>query len=81
MSRLGAHDKMARTKTNIPNNTKTRKTLTQQTLRKNYCFFFRFFYNFLNDFSKKEMLSYRLGTVNDFYCGLKPVFRYSKYHT
>ena len=27
------------------------------------------------------MLSYRLGTVNDFHWGFKPVFRYSKPHT
>jgi len=27
------------------------------------------------------MLSYRLGTVNDFHWGFKPVFRYSKTHT
>jgi len=27
------------------------------------------------------MLSYRLGTVNDFYWDLKPVFRYSKPQT
>ena len=26
------------------------------------------------------MLSYRLGTVNDFYWGFKPVFRYNKPH-
>jgi len=27
------------------------------------------------------MLSYRLGTVNDFHWGFKPVFRYSKPHS
>ena len=27
------------------------------------------------------MLSYRLGTVNDFHWGFKPVFCYSKPHT
>jgi len=27
------------------------------------------------------MLSYRLGTVNDFHWEFKPVFRYSKHHT
>ena len=27
------------------------------------------------------MLCYRLGTVNDFHWGFKPVFRYSKPHT
>jgi len=27
------------------------------------------------------MLSYRLGTVNDFYSGFKPVLSYSKPHT
>ena len=27
------------------------------------------------------MLSYRLGTVNDFHWGLKPVLSYSKPHT
>ena len=27
------------------------------------------------------MLSYRLGTVNDFYCEFKPVLSYSKPHT
>ena len=52
--------------------------MTQQTFRKTIflCFsdFFLFFYffidNFLNKFSK-EMLSYRLGTVNDFHWELK----------
>ena len=27
------------------------------------------------------MLSYRLGTVNDFHCGFKPVLSYSKPYT
>jgi len=27
------------------------------------------------------MLSYRLGLVNDFYCGFKPVLSYAKPHT
>ena len=29
----------------------------------------------------QEMLSYRLGTVNDFHWGFKPVLSYSKPHT
>ena len=45
-------------------------------------FLFSFFiYNFLNAWFLQEMLSYRLGTVDDFHWGFKPVLGYSKPHT
>jgi len=63
---------MARTQKNTQNNTKTQNTKTQQKFRKTtifvffgcFCFYFIFIYNFVKKF--QEILSYRLGTVNDF---------------
>jgi len=62
--------------------------MTQQTFKKHYifvffgffCFYFLFIDNFLKEFIQ-EMLSYRLGTVNDFHWGFKPVLSCSKAHT
>ena len=43
------------------------------------CGFWILFLNFLK-WNIQEMLSYRLGTVNDFHWRFKPVFHYSKPH-
>jgi len=83
------HDKMASTKTNTYNNTKhaEQKDVTDIHNTLFLCVLefsiFLFFFRFLktNSTHVYEMLSYRLGTVNDFYLGYKPALSYSKPQT
>jgi len=66
---------MSNLKSNTQNNTKHVEHQDATDIQKNnyiLCFsdfLFLFIYVYLNDFSKKIMLSYRLGTVNGFHCG------------
>jgi len=62
--------------------------MTQQTFRKHiflcfsdFSFFIFFFLLIILKGILQEMLSYRLGTVNDFHWGFKPVLSYSKPNT
>ena len=72
---------MARTKTNIEQKiTKTRRTQSKTDIQnKHYLCFSDFsifiFYLWFLKWFLQEMLSYRLGTVNDFHWGFKPVFK------
>jgi len=77
---------MARTKTNTRKDTKTLTTSWRNRhLDKLYFCVFRifiFYFLFIEFlFIIQEMLSYRLGTVNDFHWEFKPVLSYSKPHT
>ena len=60
----------------------TQNTKTQQTFKINYfCVFQIFIYLWFLKWFLQKMLSYRLGTVNDFHWKFKPVSIYSKPHT
>ena len=67
---------MDRTKTTTQNDTKHVQHHDATDIYKNYIFVFFGFFLFI----LQEMLSYRLGTVNDFHWELKPVLSYSKPH-
>jgi len=74
---------MARSKTNTQNSTKhAEHEDAADILNKLFFVYFAFFYFlwFLKWYLQ-EMLSYRLGTVNDFHWGFKPLLTYSKPHT
>jgi len=81
---------MARTKTSTRDDTKTSTTSWRNRHLENiyFCVFriflfllnFSFYWLFLKGILQ-EMSSYRLGTVNDFHWGFKPVLSYSKPHT
>jgi len=74
---------MARSKTNTQNSTKhAEHEDAADILNKLFFVYFAFFYFlwFLKWYLQ-EMLSYRLGTVNDFHWGFKPLLTYSKTHT
>ena len=87
MSSLRAPDKMARTKSNTQNDTKTRTTSWRnRRLEKPYFCVFRIFiflffiYNFLNEFSKKCCVTALVRSMT-FIWEFKPVLSYSKPHT
>jgi len=54
--------------------------ITAQKQAESQCFYFYFLFMIFGRFLQ-EMLSYRLGTVNYFHWGFKPVLSYSKPHT
>jgi len=73
---------MIPTKTNIKNNTKIRKNQRNRHLDKKLILgVVRIFFLYFLKWFLQEMLSYRLGTVNDFHWGFKPILIYSKPRT
>jgi len=68
-----------KTRTTSRRNIRSDKKNTIFCVFRNFLFCF-FYFIFLKLFIQ-EILSYRLGTVNDFYWGFKPVLSFSKPHS